>query len=140
MERDSSRDLERLKAIHAVASGGDFAMAAQQAEQALAEGLEHPFLLNLAATVREQSGDLKGALTLLERAVALAPEDLGARNALGLCLRRLERPQDAVPHLRWVVERAPEHAFAHASLGDVLQMLGALAEADACYEIGRAHV
>ena len=131
--RDATADLARLKAIHAVATGGDFRAAAQQAEQALSEGLEHPFVLNLVASQREEMGDLPGALALLERAVALAPSDLGARNALGLCLRRMERPADAVPHLRWVVERAPEHAFAHASLGDVLQMLGALAEADGCY-------
>ena len=136
--RDAAADLARLKAIHAVASGGDFRAAAEQAERALADGLEHPFLLNLVASQREEAGDLNGALQLLERAVALAPEDLGARNALGLCLRRLERPAEAVTHLRWVAERAPEHAFAHASLGDVLQMLGALSEADTCYTVALA--
>ncbi|MEI6460180.1 MAG: sulfotransferase [Pseudomonadota bacterium] len=133
MMRDRAADVERLKSIHAVAVGGDFPAAARLATSALAEGLEHPFLLNLVATVHEQEGRLDEALVLLERAVALAPEDLGARNALGLCLRRLERPEEALAHLRWVAQKAPEHAFAHASLGDILQMLGALSEADACY-------
>ncbi len=133
MAGDAARDIERLKSIHAVAVGGDFPRAAQLAEAALEDGLEHPFLLNMAASAREEAGELESALRLLQRAVELAPQDLGSRNALGLCLRRLDRPADAVEHLKWVAQAAPEHAFAHASLGDVLQMLGALSEADACY-------
>lgn len=133
MARDRVADLERLRAIHALAVSGDVARAAQQASEALAAGIEHPFLLNLAATQLEDAGDLIGALALLERAVALAPDDVGALNALGLCLRRLDRPREALPHLARVVALIPHEAFAHASLGDVMLMVGRLADADACY-------
>jgi tetratricopeptide (TPR) repeat protein len=133
MVRDRVADLERLRAIHALAVSGDVARAAQQASEALADGIEHPFLLNLAATQLEDAGDLTGALALLERAVALAPDDVGALNALGLCLRRLDRPRDALPPLARVVALIPHEAFAHASLGDVMLMVGRLADADACY-------
>jgi tetratricopeptide (TPR) repeat protein len=131
--RDRADDLARLRAIHALAVSGNLTDAAAQAQQALNDGLEHPFLLNLAATPLEDAGDLTGALALLERAVALAPDDVGALNALGLCLRRLDRPREAIVHLSRVVSLIPQEAFAHASLGDVLLMVGRLSEADASY-------
>lgn len=131
--RDHIRDRERLVAIHGQAVSGDLAGASEAAAVALADGLEHPFLLNLAAMREEEAGDLEAAHRLLARAVERAPDDVGALNALGLCLRRLERPREAIPVLSRVVERVPSEAFAHASLGDVLLMVGRLADADTCY-------
>ena len=63
------------------------------AERTLAEGFEHPMLLNAAATRLEQEGKYEEAQRLLARAVAIAPKDIGARNALALCLQRLDRPR-----------------------------------------------
>lgn len=119
--------------IRAAVEARDFERAGQLAERALAAGLEHPVVLNLAALKYEQDGRLEDAVALLERAVALAPGDVAARNALGLCLRRLERHEEALAHFDRVVEAAPTFAGAHSARGGALEALGRLTEARAAF-------
>ncbi|MHB8284179.1 MAG: tetratricopeptide repeat protein [Caulobacteraceae bacterium] len=52
---------------------------------------------------------------------------------LGLSLRKLGRPAEAEPHLRAVVQQAPNDPDAHNNLGAVLSDLGRLEEAQAAY-------
>ena len=92
MARDPEADHATLRAVYEAAQGGRHAHAAALAETALAGGLEHPLLLNVAALKLEQNGQVAAAERLLQRAVLIAPNDAGSRNALGLCLLRLERP------------------------------------------------
>ena len=49
MARNAEADHATLTAVHAVATRGAHAEAAAMAQQALADGLEHPLLFNLAA-------------------------------------------------------------------------------------------
>ncbi len=84
MARDLDTDLQTLNTVLAFAQNRDFERAAALAEKTLASGFEHPLLLNVLATRLEQEGKFEESLRLLERAVAIAPGDMGARNALSI--------------------------------------------------------
>ena len=126
MARNLDTDLQILRTVLDLAQKRDFERAADLAERTLADGFEHPMLLNVAATRLEQQGRLEEALRLLERAVSLAPADVGARNALALLLQRLDRPAEALQHLELLTAQHPELAFVHASKGNALIALGSL--------------
>lgn len=111
----------------------DIRRAAAIAEQALAEGFEHPLLLNVVATRLEEEGRLDEAVRLLERAVELAPGDVPARNALALGLQRVDRPTEALHHAEILLKAHPELGFAHANKGNALIALGSLAAARASH-------
>lgn len=125
-----------LQAVHDAAQAGDLARALTLAQAALARGLEHPLVLNLAALGHERRGELDQALALLERAVRVAPDDVGSRNALGLCLMQLERAEEALAQFDALVALDPALPYAHASRGNALLAIGAMAAAEDAY--GRA--
>ncbi len=127
--RDLESDLQTLRTVMEYVRIRDFQRAAALAEQTLASGFEHPALLNVLATWLEQQDRFEDALRLLERAVAIAPGDVGARNALVLCLQRLERPAEALRHVEILLNKHPELGFAHANKGNALIELGWLSRA-----------
>jgi tetratricopeptide (TPR) repeat protein len=131
--RDPKTDHATLSAVHAAAQRGAHAEAAVMAEAALADGLEHPLLLNVAALHLELQGRVSDAEQLLQRAVAIAPGDLGSRNALGLCLLRMERPDVALAQFDALLELDSSLPFAHASRGNSLFALGAINDAETSY-------
>jgi Tfp pilus assembly protein PilF len=133
MPRDLKADQEMLRTVLALAERRDIPRAAAIAEQALATGFEHPLLLNVAATRMEQEGRVAEALPLLERAIALAPEDIGVRNALSIVLQRLDRPAESLYHVDTLLKAHPEFSFAHANRGNALISLGALGKARASH-------
>ena len=119
--------------MHEAAQVGNHAYAVVRAEAALADGLEHPLVLNLVALRREEEGRLPEAETLLRRAVTIAPNEIGVRNALGLCLLRLEKPAEALQQFSLLLSLDASLPFAHASLGNAYFALGLIAEAEASY-------
>jgi tetratricopeptide (TPR) repeat protein len=129
MARNLEADLETLRTVLTYAENRDFQRAGALAEQTLASGFEHPLLLNVAATRLEQEGKFEESLRLLQRAVAIAPGDVGARNALALCLQRLDRPAEALYHVDELLKKHPELGFAHANKGNALISLGWLGRA-----------
>jgi tetratricopeptide (TPR) repeat protein len=129
MRRDLNEDLEILRKVQQFAQNRDFDRAAQLAESTLAQGFEHPMLLNVVATRLEQQGRFNDSLRLLQRAVTIAPADIGARNALSLCLQRLDRPAEALPHVDELLKRHPDLSFAHANRGNALIAMGFLGRA-----------
>ena len=129
MARNLESDLETLRTVLRLAQNRDFAAAAALAEETLASGFEHPMLLNIAATRLEQEGKYLEALHLLERAVAIAPNDVGARNALALCLQRVDRPAEALYHIDELLKQHSDLAFAHVNRGSALMALGSLGAA-----------
>jgi tetratricopeptide (TPR) repeat protein len=129
MPRDLEADLETLRSVLALAERRDIAGAAAIAERALSSGFEHPMLLNVLATRLEEEGKLDEALRLLERAVQLAPTDVGVLNALTICLQRLDRPAEALGYSDRLLKLQPNLAFAHANRGNALISIGALAKA-----------
>jgi tetratricopeptide (TPR) repeat protein len=131
--RDLQADMAMLREVLRLAQARDFERAAALARAALAEGFEHPLLLNVVATTLEQEGRFADAAQLLERAVELAPQDVGARNALALCLQRLDRPAEALVQVDILLNQHPELGFAHANKGNALIALGFLARARASH-------
>ena len=129
MTRDLDTDLKTLKTVLALAQSRDFEAAASLAEETLASGFEHPLLLNVVATRREQEGRFEDSLRLLERAVSIAPGDVGARNALSMCLQRLDRHAEALDHVEILLKKHPGLGFAHANKGNALISLGLLGRA-----------
>jgi len=129
MPRDLHTDMQTLNTVLTLAQNRDFERAAALAETTLASGFEHPLLLNVVATRLEQQGRFEDSLRLLERAVALAPGDVGARNALSMVLQRLDRPAEALQHLDELLKLNPSLSFAHANKGNALISLGLLARA-----------
>jgi tetratricopeptide (TPR) repeat protein len=104
------------------------------AETALADGLEHPLVFNVAALNLELQGRVSEAEQLLRRAVAQVPDDVGSRNALGLCLLRLERPADALEQFDAILGRNSSLPFVHTSRGNALLALGAISDAEASFQ------
>ena len=131
--RNPDTDQATLRAVHEAARNGNHAHAAALAESALAEGLEHPLLLNVAALQLEQQGRILQAAQLLERAVRLAPSDLGSRNALGLCFLRLERPREALEQFETLLKSNPALPYVHTSRGNALLVLGEITAAEASF-------
>ncbi|MDP9090099.1 MAG: sulfotransferase [Pseudomonadota bacterium] len=134
LTHEAKDDHATLAAVHAAAQRGAHTEAAALAQAALADGLEHSLLLNVLALHLDLQGRIAEAEQLLQRAVAIAPSDLSCRNALGLCLLRLERPSDALAQFDALLALNVSLPFAHASRGNALAALGALAEAQASYQ------
>ncbi|MGC8518829.1 MAG: tetratricopeptide repeat-containing sulfotransferase family protein [Steroidobacteraceae bacterium] len=134
MDRDPVADQARLSAILAEARATHHEEAIAQARAALAEGLEHPLLLNLAALGLEREGRSAEAEPLLRRAVQIAPGDLGCRNALGLCLLALERAPEALQQFDAAIALDPTLAHLHANRANALRAFGAIAAAQVSYE------
>jgi tetratricopeptide (TPR) repeat protein len=132
--RDPKADHATLTAIQTAAQRGAHAEAAAMASAALNDGLEHPLVFNVAALAFELQGRVSEAEQLLQRAVARAPEDVGSRNALGLCLLRLDRPAEALAQFDAILERNSSLPFVHASRGNSLSALGSISAAEAAFQ------
>jgi tetratricopeptide (TPR) repeat protein len=129
MARDLNTDMQTLSTVLALAQNRDFTRAGALAAKTLASGFEHPLLLNVVATCLEHEGKFEEALRLLERAVGLSPRDVGARNALALCLQRLDRPEEALHHVDELLKHHAELGYLHANKGNALIALGWLGRA-----------
>jgi tetratricopeptide (TPR) repeat protein len=108
--RDREADRATLRAIHGAITGGDIARAQAMATRALAEGIEHPMVLDLAAGHLEAQGQLDRACALLARAAEIAPQAPGIRNAYGLVLQRLDRSEQALAEFDAVLAIDPAFA------------------------------
>ena len=137
--RDPSADRETVREVHRLASAGDLTGAAAAALAALGAGLEHPLLLNVAALQLEREGRFEDACRYLRRAIELAPQDIGALNALGLCLQSLNRDAEALAHFDAVIALAPQAAFGHANRGRALLALGRIEEAHGSFHKALEH-
>jgi tetratricopeptide (TPR) repeat protein len=130
----TERDRERLRAVHAALTGGDVAGAGALAASALADGIEHPMVLSLAAGRLEEAGRRHEALALLRRAKALAPQAAGVWNAVGLCLSGCGLYAEAVAEFDGALALDPGLAPALANRASALVPLGRLNEARRDFE------
>ncbi len=129
MPRDLKADQEMLRSVLALAERREIGQAAAIAQQAIAGGFDHPLLLNVAATQLEHEGKFEESLKLLERAIALAPQDVGVRNAISIVLQRLDRPVESLQHIDTLLKAHPDLSFVHANRGNALISLSALGKA-----------
>jgi type IV pilus assembly protein PilF len=131
--RDAAADRVTLQAIQAALDAEDYPGAVARADAALADGLQHPMVFNLAAERLESEGRFGEALNLLQRGHQMAPDDIGLRQSLGLCLFRLRQFQPALPHFEALIAAEPDFAPAHAALGATLEAMGDDLRAEAAY-------
>lgn len=108
--------------------------AAPLAIQAVADGVEHPALLNLAASLRHGEGRSEEAVDLLKRARSLAPKDPNILNSLGICLKALGRTDAALDAYGAALKIDPGMAAAHFNRGAVLESLNEVTAARSAYE------
>lgn len=104
-----------LRALTAASQARDMERALAIGDEAVRRGVEHPNLLGLAAQRRMRTGNIEGALSLLERARELSPDNVEILNDLGLCLVRLGRPREAVVVLDEALGFKPGSAQIHFS-------------------------
>jgi Tfp pilus assembly protein PilF len=126
-------DPARRARIEQALAQGDIQRAATEAEAALGAGQEDPMILNLAAWLREETGDYAGAHRLLKRALALSPGDVMVLGAIGAVLRKENRLDEALAVLDQVVAAEPRHSAAWLERGFTLEALRAEPEAVASY-------
>jgi tetratricopeptide (TPR) repeat protein len=131
--RTPEADRAQLTAIQQAMAGGDVEQAGRLAEAALAQGLKHPMLFNLAAGRLEEQGRYEDALALLDEGRGLAPADPGLNHAMGLVLQRLERYVQAVERFDAVIAAQPAFPAAHAARGAALEAIGEIQGAEAAY-------
>ncbi len=105
-----------------------------KAETDLQKALEfkpdHPYVLNyLGYSWADQGLNLKQALEMIRKAVALRPEDGYITDSLGWVLYRMGRYAEAVPHLEQAVELLPYDPVINDHLGDAYWQIGRKLEA-----------
>lgn len=75
-------------------------------------------------------GDFAGALPLLRKAEAKAPDSADVHNWLGYALRNLKRYDAALKHYRIALRLEPRHRGANEYLGELYLVLGQLEKAE----------
>ncbi|MYJ72966.1 MAG: tetratricopeptide repeat protein [Rhodospirillaceae bacterium] len=75
-------------------------------------------------------GDFAGALPLLRKAEAKAPDNADVHNWLGYALRNLKRYDAALKHYRIALRLEPRHRGANEYLGELYLVLGQLEKAE----------
>jgi tetratricopeptide (TPR) repeat protein len=129
------RDLpSHLLAIQGAMRQGDTARASALAEQALADGHEHPQILTLAAYRRWEANAFDGALSAASRAVELAPDLIDALSVQGQSLVALRRPADAVNVFERASRLSPGEVDLQFSLGNALEQSGQIQRAINAFE------
>jgi predicted O-linked N-acetylglucosamine transferase (SPINDLY family) len=76
-------------------------------------------------------GDSGNAVTAMQTAARLLPQDAETHANLGMTLTKLDRFDEAEAYLRRALEIDPAFAAAHGHLGDMYQLQGRYAEAEA---------
>jgi Flp pilus assembly protein TadD len=112
---------------------GDVPWASLVARRAIAAGLEHPVLLNLAAWGCDQDGDLDGAARFLGRAMTLAPDDVAAIAAFARNMAKQGRLRRALAEFDRVVAMAPAEPLLWLDRGDALDLADATIPARAAF-------
>ncbi|MGH6870860.1 MAG: sulfotransferase [Rhizomicrobium sp.] len=129
-----SADPATLAEIEAAVRANELPRAIEMARAALAQGADHPMLLNLRSYWWSRQGRDREALADLRHALDIAPDDIHVRSALAILLGRQGRWDEALPVLLRLVELAPEWPVAQYSLGWVLESTGELSDARMRYE------
>ena len=81
-----------------------------------------------------QQKDYAGAVTHLEKALALGLDDAHIRNFLGICYSQTHRPQKSIQSYRVALKLDPKLAEAHLNLAYALQKAGQISQARAEYQ------
>jgi Tfp pilus assembly protein PilF len=108
--------------------------AAELAEAALRAGARHPLLYTARAMWLSEQGRNDEALVAFRTAETMGPLNPALKNAIALCLMRLDRPAEAVKEYDAVLALMPEAAPIHCRKGWACEMAGDLENARAAHE------
>ena len=111
----------------------DITRAADLAEQALANDIRDPMLLNLVAWKLEEQGDFNASRQLLDEALALSPGDPSIIGAIGAVLRKQGKLSEALRQLDEAIRLDPTAAAPWLERGMALETGGSLEAAIASY-------
>jgi predicted TPR repeat methyltransferase len=94
---------------------------------------DHPRALHYAGVLAHQQGRNGEALALIERSLALVPDQADWYSNLGVVLQSHARLERAIDSYRRAIAIDPSHANAHNNLGVLLRATGQPVEAEAAY-------
>jgi tetratricopeptide (TPR) repeat protein len=117
---------DALSAIDQALSANRIDAAVSLARQAAAQGIEHPLILNLVAFDLENQDRFGEALSRLDRALQLEPENVLTLCAIGQCLSKQGRAAEAIQAFEAAISLLPGHAPAHHGRGAAQAALGDL--------------
>jgi protein O-GlcNAc transferase len=124
-------DLAEAVELH---QAGKLGRAEKIYRQYLALRPDDPEALMSFGILRAQQGQFTGAVALLQKAVALAPQSAPAQYNLARALLELSRPAEAVPHLEAAIALAPGRAETHNNLANALREVSRAEEAISHYQ------
>ena len=122
----------RLASLHF--SLGDMPNALRYAEEVADGQSDDPRILIHMAGILAGGGKGDRALSVLDRAIELAPESGDAYFSKGLLLLNLKRLPEAEQAMREGIARSPENAVGHYHLGRILLEAGKVDDAMASFE------
>lgn len=115
-----------LRALASAVQSRDFERAFAVADEALANGVEHPRLLGLAAQRRLRSGDTESAYPILMRARELDGRNADILNDLGLCMMQTGRAREALGVFDAALRQTPGSAKFFFNKALAYEILGEL--------------
>lgn len=119
---------------------GDWEKAEADLKAALEFQPDHPFVLNyLGYSWADQGLYLEESRKMIEKAVAIRPQDGYITDSLGWVLYRMGRYEEAIPHLERAVELLPYDPVINDHLGDAYWKVGRRLEARFQWERARNH-
>jgi tetratricopeptide (TPR) repeat protein len=136
-ERTVIHSEEQNRMVRRVAeavAASNHAAAAEIASTALNFGMFHPTFYYARALHAQDQGRLQDALADFEEAERYLPDQAVLQNALGLCLTRLNRPDEAIEKFDAAITLSPTLAPSHYRKGWALVTSGDRAAAWRCYE------
>jgi tetratricopeptide (TPR) repeat protein len=115
-----------------------FDAASAELDRVGAVDQDYPGLLLERGLLFEESGDVAKAIEQFKVALARAPEDPDLELRVGSAYVAIDRPDDALPMLRKVLDKRPTSAEAHHYIGRALMQKGGSSQADALHYLQRA--
>jgi predicted Zn finger-like uncharacterized protein len=115
-----------------------FDAAAAELDRVAAVDPDYPGLMLERGLLFEESGDVEKAIEQFKGALARAPDDPDLQLRVGAAYVAINRPDDALPMLRKVLEKRSTSAEAHHYMGRALLLKGGSAMGDALRYLKRA--
>jgi predicted Zn-dependent protease len=138
LQRDPGNTLARYRYGLVLARANRTAEAITQLKEVLARNAFNPYMLRDLGKVYFLGGQLDPALSTLESARSMIPEDSDTLFYLGRTQQELGRRAEAISLYTAVIQKTPDYREAYYFLGQNLGQQGALA--DAHYYLGIYHV
>ena len=133
MSNENCPSFQEANAIVALFTEGRYQEAAALAQVMTVRFPLHAFGWIVLGEVYKQLGQSANALSHMQKAVALSPDNPEAHANLGNFLQGLGQHEQAAGSYRMALQIKPDYVEAYFNLGVALQELDRLAEAEICY-------